>query len=87
MKKYTPLEYKAEYKKGRLQKLIFKNVYEYENACYELEEEYGKGYIDYYLYLIQGDTRISVPLEEIEETRELKRIDFKEKNNVSRRKR
>lgn len=82
IEKYTPLEYEANYKRGRLQSIIFKNTYEYEDACYELQEEYGKGYIDYYLYLVRETGNIPVSLDEIEETRGLARVDFKDKSLI-----
>lgn len=74
---YNPLEYKTVYKRDRLQKLIFINKY-YEGE-YELEEEYGKGYIDYYLYHVVDGTRIPTELSTLDETKDLERVDFKDK--------
>lgn len=74
---YNPLEYKTIYKRNRLQKIIFIN--KYQDGEYELEEEYGKGYIDYYLYHVVDGTRIPVSLDYLEETKDLERIDFKDK--------
>lgn len=74
---YNPLEYKTVYKRNRLQKIIFIN--KYYDGEYELEEEYGKGYIDYYLYHVVDGTRIPTELSALEETKDLERIDFKDK--------
>ena len=75
---YNPLEYKAIYKRERLQKIIFIN--KYYDGEYELEEEYGKGYIDYFLYHVVDGTRIPTELDSIEETKDLERIDFRNKD-------
>lgn len=75
---YNPLEYKSVYKRDRLQKIIFIN--KYEDGEYELEEEYGKGYIDYFLYHIVEGNRIPVELSTLDETKDLERIEFKDKN-------
>lgn len=74
---YNPLEYKTVYKRDRLQKLIFIN--KYYDGEYELEEEYGKGYIDYYLYHVVDGTRIPTELSTLDETKDLERVDFKDK--------
>ena len=71
---YNPLEYKTVYKRNRLQKIIFIN--KYCDGEYELEEEYGKGYIDYYLYHVVDGTRIPTTLDELDETKDLERIEF-----------
>ena len=71
---YNPLEYKTVYKRDRLQKIIFIN--KYYDGEYELEEEYGKGYIDYYLYHVVDGTRIPTTLDELDETKDLERIEF-----------
>jgi len=39
-----------EYKKGRLQRVIFKSIQNVETGTYELKEIYGHGYVDYELY-------------------------------------
>lgn len=76
---YNPLEYNSVYKYGRLQKIIFINKID----NYELEEEYGKGYIDYYLYRVNDDgTRIPCELNEIDDTKDLKRQEFNDKNLI-----
>jgi hypothetical protein len=76
---YTPFDYECVYKRGRLQAIIFKNKYEYEKDKYELQETYGKGFIDYKLYKISNNKYIEVALTELQETAELKRVDFKPK--------
>lgn len=75
---YNPLEYKPIYKRDRLNKIIFIN--KYYDGEYELEEEYGKGYIDYFLYHVVDGNRIPVELDYIEETKDLERIDFTNKD-------
>lgn len=80
---YNPLEYKAVYKYGRLQALIFINKIDKGKDHYELEEEYGKGYIDYYLYKVKEDgTRTPLELSYLEETMELARVEFKDKKLI-----
>ena len=74
---YNPLEYKTVYKRNRLQKIIFVN--KYYDGEYELEEEYGKGYIDYFLYHVVDGNREPISLDYLEETKDLERIDFKDK--------
>lgn len=39
-----------EYKRGRLQKVIFKSTHTVETGTYELHEIYGRGFVDYELY-------------------------------------
>ena len=73
---YTPLEYEAIYKYGRLQELIFPQDYNYDNVDYILEEIYGKGYIDYVLYQKGKNGNFEVPLDTIPETAELERQEF-----------
>lgn len=73
---YKPFNYEAEYKRGRLQKIVFINEYEKNGVHYELEEEYGKGYIDYFLYMVSENGRIPVELGELEETAELSKVMF-----------
>ena len=75
---YNPLEYKTVYKRDRLQKIIFVN--KYYDGEYELEEEYGKGYIDYFLYHVVDGNREPISLDYLEETKDLERIDFKNKD-------
>lgn len=64
---YNPLEYTSEYKYGRLQSITFIN--KLECGKYELDEEYGKGYINYYLFQIKSDgTKIPCELSELDDT-------------------
>jgi len=48
IEKYSPLSYRAVYKRGRLQELIF--IEKYDDGKFELHEHYGKGYVKYNLY-------------------------------------
>jgi len=76
---YKPFDYEANYKRGRLQSIIFKNHYEKDRNKFELQETYGKGYIDYKLFMINDNKLIEYPLSELIETAELKRVDFDKK--------
>lgn len=73
---YNPFNYECIYKRGRLQAIIFKSYYEKGNKKFELREIYGKGFIDYKLFLVTADKEIEYPLTELEETADLKRADF-----------
>lgn len=79
---YNPLEYKSFLKRGRLDKIVFPKEYEKSKNKYCLEEEYTKGGIFYYLYEIDGDKKIPVPLDELEETKDLKDVTFKDKTMI-----
>ena len=77
---YKPQDYKCNYKKGRLQEVVFFNYYEKNGNDYRLEETYGKGYITYELYQCNKDgNEILVPLTELEDTAELEDITWNEK--------
>ncbi|MBM7835940.1 capsid protein [Clostridium sardiniense] len=68
---------KVEYvtKRGRLQEIKFYTFYVKNNKQYKLAETYGKGYINYNLYDSNGD---EVPLNILEETRELVDVTYKD---------
>lgn len=78
---YNPMEYKTIHKRGRLQAIIFINKIPVDKEMYELDEIYGKGFIDYELYQIKGNgERKKIDLSYLEETSELKRIELSNKD-------
>ena len=80
---YNPLEYRAMYKYNRLQSITFINKIKHGKENLELEEEYGKGYIDYFLFKIKDDgTRMPIDLSYLDETSELRRVELKDKNLI-----
>jgi hypothetical protein len=76
---YKPFSFETVTNRGRLQKVIFKNEYEKNNTKYELQEDYGYGYVDYFLYQKTENGMIPVELTELEETAELQRVTFNKK--------
>lgn len=62
-----------EYKRGKLQAVIFSNEYCSENKKYQLKERYGKGSIEYKLF---GPNNKEYPLDTIEETKGLADVTF-----------
>lgn len=60
------------YKRGRLFEIVFKTYYEKNNKSYVLKEHYGWGYVNYELL----DDDKSVPLNTLDELKELKNITF-----------
>jgi len=76
IEKYNPFNYKAIYKRGRIQEIIFTDEL-YED--YQLDEIYGWGYIKYELYKIAKDgTRNKVSLDELIDTAEYEDETFNE---------
>ena len=69
-------------KYNRVSAVIFKDYYEKEKNKYVLYTECGKGYIDYKLMKLKdgGSKPEEVPLDTLEETTGLKRLDFVGKN-------
>ena len=65
---------------NRIQAIAFKDYYKVDRKRYCLYSIYGKGFIDYKLYLLGRDGlsfKKEVPLDTIEETKDLTRIEFK----------
>jgi hypothetical protein len=79
LEKYSPQHYKAIYKRGRLQELVFINDYSKNDVKYELHEIYGLGYIDYKLYMITKQGQVEVALTDLEETAELSTVTWNKK--------
>jgi hypothetical protein len=67
MSKYPIIEFWTgenvvfKYKRGRIQKVIFKSYHEYNGQTVELREVYGHGYIRYETFI--GDNPIEMPLD------------------------
>lgn len=53
---------KFKYKRGRIDKIIFKSYFEHPDGTLELREIYGHGFIDYELY--RGDAPIAMDIDE-----------------------
>lgn len=75
------------YKKygNRVHAIIFKDYYRANKKRYCLYSIYGKGFIDYKLYLVAKDVftiKKEVPLTELEETKDLKPIKFVNKDGT-----
>lgn len=68
--------FKPFYKRGRLFEIVYNTYYKKDKKEFRLDEIYGKGFIDYKLYEIKGNKVKEVPLNYIEETEELARIEF-----------
>ena len=62
-----------EYKRGKLQAVIFKTDYCYNNKKYQLHERYGKGTVQYKLI---GNNNHEYPLTDIPDTAELMDVTF-----------
>ena len=60
------------YKRGRLIELVFKTYYQKDGKTYLLKEHYGYGYVNY--ELLDGNNK--VPLNILDETKELKNLTF-----------
>ena len=78
VEKYNPFNYEAIYKRNRLHEIIFKQKYDYETG-FELHEIYGKGYIKYTLYKITKTGMKEMPLDYLEETKDLEDVEWNEK--------
>lgn len=61
------------YKRGRLQEVIFHAYYTHEKKTYRLDEIYGKGIIDYKLY---DENDKEVPLSKVPEISHLSKVTF-----------
>ena len=62
-----------EYKRGKLQAIIFKTEYCHERAKYQLHERYGKGTVQYKLF---GPNNKEYPLDTVPECAELTDVTF-----------
>lgn len=62
-----------EYKRGKLQAIIFKTEYCHEKRKYQLHERYSKGSVQYKLF---GPNKKEYPLQTIPETQELSDVSF-----------
>lgn len=79
IEKYDAEEFKTEYDRERLQKIIFLTRYQVDKELYELHEEYGLGYIHYSLYLKRGDKMEQVDLGYLPMTENLLDVEFSQK--------
>lgn len=70
---YSGAEVSYNYKRGRLQEIIFYAYYVHDKETFRLEEIYGKGFIDYKLY---DKNDKEVPLTKVPETAALSKIEF-----------
>lgn len=76
---YPKEEVEVVKKYGRIQAILFKDYYRKNSDKYVLYTECGIGYIDYKLYKLNKngqESRDKVSLSELEETKDLKRIEF-----------
>ncbi|WP_242911580.1 phage portal protein [Eubacterium aggregans] len=68
-----------KYKRGRLDKIVFKSECESGGKMYILHEIYGRGYVDYVLKNQNGD---EIPLNTIDDTGDLARVEFADPNQM-----
>ena len=73
---YRPTQYDAIYECGRLQQVIFNEIIIDGKREFKLCEVYGKGYIDYSLFIKRASKYEEVSLSTLERTKDLVRIDF-----------
>lgn len=69
---YTGEKVDFVYKRSRLVELVFKTFYESKGKTYLLKEHYGYGYVKYELF----DDKKIVPLNKVEELKELENLSF-----------
>jgi len=71
-----PCSYNAVYYRDRLELVEFFEIYKEDKNLFKLVEIYGKGFIDYALFIKKGNKWNQTDLSQSKKTQELERVDF-----------